>query len=225
VSTTHPAFAARRGPTRLTSWWGKAWLRAVEEAAFNETDLRTARALARAGEVGGITGAPGSLVASVGDARGRSTASCGVPVLEPAAVDALVEVVAAETGRIGALLAGDLPHDLVEHAEETGVELLPTGHDVEASCTCDAWLDPCPHALAVLLQTGWLLEADPFVLLALRGVPRDDLVARLHTHRPVRRDPDGDGDAALDAAVDAAVRAARVLELLDAGESRVEHLL
>ena len=224
MTVTHPAFAARRGPARMTTWWGKAWLRAVEEAAYAETDLRAARALARAGDVGGITISAGSLVASVADQRGRSTASCALPVLDPEAVDTLVEVVAAETGRIGALLAGDLPHDLVEHAEETGAELLPTGHDVEATCTCDAWLDPCPHALAVLLQTGWLVEADPFVLLALRGLPRDDLVARLHAHRPTRDDADG-FDAGLDAAVDAAVRAARVLELLESGETRVEHLL
>ncbi len=39
--------------------------------------------------------------------------------------EALVETVAAEAGRIAALLAGDLPHALVEHAEEAGVELLP----------------------------------------------------------------------------------------------------
>lgn len=224
MTVTHPAFPARRGPTRMTSWWGKAWLRAVEEAAYSETDLRTARALARTGEVGGITVGPGSLVASVADARGRSTASCALPVLDPQGIDALVEVVAAETGRIGALLAGDLPHDLVEHAEETGAELLPTGHDVEATCTCEAWLDPCPHALAVLLQAGWLVESDPFVLLALRGLPRDDLVARLHAHRPARLEADG-VDADVDSAADAAVRAARVLELLETGEPRIEHLL
>ncbi len=224
MSVTHPAFPARRGPARMTTWWGKAWLRAVEEASYNEADLRAGRVLARTGEVGGLTVAPGSLVASVADHRGRSTAYCGVAVLDPASVDALVEVVAAETGRIGALLAGELPHDLVEHAEETGAELLPTGQDVETSCTCDAWLDPCPHALAVLLQAGWLVEADPFVLFTLRGLPRDDLVARLHAHRP-RREHDESADAGVDAAVDAAVRAARVLELLEAGESRVEHLL
>ena len=52
--TTHGAFPARRGPSRMTTWWGKAWLRAVEEAAYTEGDLKVARALARAGEVGGI---------------------------------------------------------------------------------------------------------------------------------------------------------------------------
>ena len=64
----------------------------------------------------------------------------------------LVEVVAAEAGRAPALLAGELPHPLVEHAEEAGVELLPFGGELEASCTCDAWLDPCVHALALMTR-------------------------------------------------------------------------
>ena len=87
---------------------------------------------------------------------------------------------AAEAGRVAALLAGDLPHTLVEHAEEAGVELLPYGGELGSTCTCDAWIDPCPHALAVMYQLAWLVEDDPFVLLHLRGLARDDLLARLH---------------------------------------------
>ena len=93
---------------------------------------------------------------------------------------AFVEAVAAESGRLPALLAGDLPHALVEHAEEAGVELLPFGGELEASCTCSAWVDPCAHALATAYQVAWLVDADPFVLLALRGLSREDLLARLH---------------------------------------------
>ena len=103
-----------------------------------------------------------------------------MPVLDPRAGDALVETVAAEAGRVAALLAGDLPHTLVEHAEEAGVELLPYGSELGSTCTCEAWTDPCPHALAVMYQLAWLVEADPFVLLHLRGLARDDLLARLH---------------------------------------------
>ncbi len=45
------------------------------------------------------------------------------------------------------------------------------------------------HALAVLYQLTWLLEDDPFVLLQLRGLPRDDLLARLHRAPGSRRRP------------------------------------
>ncbi len=233
AAVTHPPFTARRG-ARARTWWAKAWVRALEEAAYTETDLRAGRALARAGAVGGVTAGHGELLASVNEPHGLFTVVVRLPALAPEAVDALIEVVAAQTGRIGALLAGHLPHELVEHADEQGAELLPSGHDLEASCTCDAWLDPCPHALAVLVQAGWLVEADPLVLFGLRGLPRDELVARLHRYRPVGGralpDDDDEGDgaaAALDVAADAALRAARVLELLDGhGETnaRVDHL-
>jgi len=165
------------------------------------------------------------VVAAVVDQDGLWTVRCAVPVLDDAGSTALVEVVAAQAGRIGSLVAGELPHSLVEHAEEAGVELLPYGGEFEASCTCDAWLDPCVHALAVLYQLTWLLEADPFVLLHVRGLPRDELLARLHARSErVEAEPGGPDDLTVDAAVDAALRAARLLELLDEPERSVDHL-
>lgn len=207
TAVLHPRVAPRRSTARATTWWGKAWVRAVEEAAYAESDLVASRTLARGGHVGQISTEPGRYVASVEDRRGLWTVAGSIPVLEDGAVDALVETVAAESGRIASLLAGDLPHSMVEHAEEAGVELLPYGGELGSTCTCDHWADPCVHALAVLQQLAWLVEADPFVLLQLRGLPRDDLLARLHA----RSAPPVDEDVDLDAAVEAALYAARLI--------------
>ncbi len=132
-------------------------------------------------------------MAAVEDEHGLWAVQGTVPVLDPRASEALVETVAAEAGRVAALLAGDLPHTLVEHAEEAGVELLPYGSELGSTCTCEAWTDPCPHALAVMYQLAWLVEDDPFVLLHLRGLARDDLLARLHDRVPSHRPPPGGG--------------------------------
>ncbi len=128
---------------------------------------------------------------------------------------------AAGSGRLAALLAGDLPHDLVEHAEEAGVELLPYGGELATECTCRGWADPCRHALAVLTRLTWLVEADPLVLLHLRGLAREGLLSRLHADGP----SGGDADEDLDVALDAALRAAAVLRVLEDDQGRVEHLL
>ena len=230
----HPPFPARRGAARASTWWGKAWVRAVEEAAYADTDLRAARALSRQAAVGGISLDRGRLVAAVADGHGLWTVDCRIPVVDQIATEALVEVVAAESGRIGALLAGDLPHALVEHADEAGVELLPFGGELETSCTCDAWIDPCPHALAVLYQAAWLVDATPLLLLHLRGLPRDELLARLHA-RTVEAEPAGGqrssaddaavdlDEASMDAALDAARRAASLLALIEDG-APIDHL-
>lgn len=218
---THARLPARPpGAARSRSWWGKAWVRALEEAAYGEADLRRGRALARAGRVGVITVDPGGFLAAVEEGEDVVTVTGSLPVLDAAGVATLVETVAAESGRIAALLAGDLPHGLVEHAEEAGLELLPYGGELATRCSCEPWADPCHHALAVLQQLAWLLDADPFVLLGLRGVDRDDLLARLHAVSA------GEGGEAsdLDVAVDAGRRAARVLELLADREAPLDHL-
>ena len=218
----HPRFAPRRGGVRTTAWWAKAWVRAVEEAAYAPEDVRRARTLARSGGIGQITVVTGSLFAAVADRDDVVTVSVGVPVLDDAASEAFVETVAAESGRIAALLGGDLPFGLVEHAEEAGVELLPYGGELEATCTCAAWADPCVHALAVLLQVGWLVEADPLVLLQLRGLDRDQLLARLHARAPAAEET---RDDTLDQGLDAALRAERLLAVLEADpDAPVEHL-
>ncbi|GAA2140792.1 hypothetical protein GCM10009844_10750 [Nocardioides koreensis] len=221
TAVVHPAVPARRRTTRATTWWGRAWTRAVEESAYAERDLVAARSLSRSGHLGGITTDTGRFVAAVEDGAGLWTVSGTLPVLDPAARASLVEAVAAEAGRIASLLAGDLPHALVEHAEEAGVELLPYGGELATECTCAAWVDPCVHGLAVLHQLTWLIEADPFVLLQLRGLPRDDLLAELHAGAG---DDEPDGTDDLDTGLDAALRAAALLRLLDEDDQPVDHL-
>jgi uncharacterized Zn finger protein len=217
--TTYPRLAPRRGGGTGT-WWSKAVLRAVEEAAFSQADLRAGRSLARAGAVGAITVNHGGAVAAVTEGQDAWTVEVTVPVLGEDDAAAFTELVAAESGRIGALLAGQLPHAFVEAVEEAGVELLPYGGELGSSCSCQAWLDPCRHALAVLTQLAWLLQADPFVLTHLRGLSRDRVLRDLHQlTRP--RDPADDDRTTqevddLDVAADAAARAARLLEQPDA---------
>lgn len=201
-------FARRTHPPRgVRTWWGKAWQRAVEEAAYSEAELRPGRAHARRGDVGGITVDGGQVVAAVRDGDDAWTVQVVIPELDEVTRKAFVEVVAAESGRIAELLAANLPHDLVEHAEELGVELLPYGGELAATCTCPHYLDPCAHAIGVLVQLGWLVDEDPLVLLAVRGLDRDALLAELHaratgtTTEPVVGDLVDDVELVVDAAL------------------------
>lgn len=224
---THPRFPARRSTTRARTWWGKAWVRALEEAAFSEQDLVAARALARSGGVGGIGVGPGEVVAAVADGEDLWSVQWLVPQLAEGDVELFTELVAAQSGRVAALLAGDLPHPLVEEAEGSGVELLPYGGELSSSCGCATWADPCVHALAVAYQVSWLVDADPLVLTALRGLTRDRLLAGVHRQRSADTEPPAweESDPDSDAALDASLRAARILELLEADPAAaIDHL-
>jgi uncharacterized Zn finger protein len=232
-TTTAVTFARippRRSTSRAATWWGRAWVRAVEEAAYGESDLHTARSLSRSGGIGGITVDHGSVVAACYDRAGVWSVSATVPELDPVSRRAFVDVVAGESGHLGALMAGELPHRLVEQAEEAGVELLPYGGELGAACSCDAWVDPCQHALAVMLQVAWLVDGDPWVLLRLRGLSPDELQAELAAVAADEADgllDDRSDDLADDlaAGLDAALRAARVVALTDDPAAEITHLL
>lgn len=226
-AVVHPRVPPRRGATRPARWWARAWARAVEESAYNERDLTGARTMSRSGRVGSITTDAGTFSATVEDGHTLWTVTGTVPLLDPAALGALVETVAADPSRIDALLGGDLPFALVEHAEEAGVELLPYGAELGSACSCPGWTDPCVHALAVLYQLAWIIEADPFVLLQLRGLSRDLLLAELHERADETVEESSGGGDDLETGMEAALRAARVLELLtdpDSTTRPVDHL-
>jgi uncharacterized Zn finger protein len=227
-AVTFARIPPRRSTSRAATWWGRAWVRAVEEASYSDQDLHAARALSRSGGIGGITVDRGVLVAACHDRADVWSVSGTVPVLDPISRRAFVDVVAAESGHLGALLTGELPYRLVEQGEEAGVELLPYGGELGSSCPCGGWVDPCVHALAVLLQVAWLIDGDPWVLLRLRGLSPEELQAELAADLAAievapddRYEPAGD----LAAAMDAAVRAARVLALADDPTAEIGHLV
>jgi uncharacterized Zn finger protein len=217
TAVTFSRIPPRRSTSRAATWWGRAWVRAVEEASYAESDLHAARQLSRSGTIGGITVGRGSLVAEVHHRADVWPVGATVPALDAVSHGAFLGVVAGESGHLAALMAGELPHRLVEQAEEAGVELLPYGGELGAACPCGAWVDPCVHALAVMLQVAWLVDGDPWVLLRLRGLTPDDL-APGHPQSDPRPDD-------LAVAMDAAARAARVLALADDPTTEITHLL
>jgi uncharacterized Zn finger protein len=197
-----PRVGRVRGPAaRSTSWWGRAWVRSFEETVVDAADLLAARSLARSGRLGAVMVLAG--MASVVVDRGGPTsvmAQLRVTQLDEQAWRAFATELGREAGFTAALHSGDLPVDLVEHADQAGVELLPGPADLETACECDAWAQPCVHALALLYQLTWHLDADPYALLLLRGRTRDQLAAE-----PVAPVLLGD----------AAARAAEILRLAD----------
>jgi uncharacterized Zn finger protein len=177
---TARGFAAFPKVTRrvATTWWGKAWVRALTDTALDTGLIRLARRYAHAGVVGPITVSPGLLHAQVHDDDTVYSTTVRVPVLTDVHWGRFLDRVAEHPGHIAALLDNDMPRDLVLAAEESGVDLLPGIGDIEAECDCDGWT-PCRHAAALALQVGWLLDADPFVLLLLKGKPEQQLLDAL----------------------------------------------
>jgi uncharacterized Zn finger protein len=172
-----PAFPAR-SRRRHHTWWGTAWIQAMEDTAVDSGLTRRGRRIAADGRIGPITISPGR-IAAVLDGANRTTIA--VEALPDNAWAALVAEASVQSGHLAALLDGYLPHDLST--------LVPGVGDLDAQCSCDDWGNPCQHAAALCYQTAWLLDADPTLLLLLHGRSMEALTTAIAQHHADSGEP------------------------------------
>jgi uncharacterized Zn finger protein len=169
------------------SWWGREWLRALEESSLDSGRLQRGRTYARGGAVGRITVAPGSATAPVqGSLRTPYRSAVQVEQLTDRQWDQLLDMIAERAANIAALLDGEMPAGLADDAEAAGVPLLPGPRDLDPDCSCPDWGYPCKHAAALCYQLARLLDRDPFVLLLLRGRGERELTDELGRRNTAR---------------------------------------
>ncbi|MEU6377210.1 SWF or SNF family helicase [Streptomyces sp. NPDC046909] len=185
---TFAAFPPAHGKGFAQTWWGQAWLKALEDAALDSAQVKVGRRLARAGAVGAVSVRPGRITAVVQD-RDRTAHRADVLLEELSAEqwDRFLDMTVERAGHVAALLDRDMPPHLVEDAAAAGVDLLPGLGDLEPECDCGAW-DHCGHTAALCYQVARLLDQDPFVLLLMRGRGERALLDELQDRTSV---PDG----------------------------------
>ncbi|WP_372343104.1 SWF or SNF family helicase [Streptomyces sp. KL116D] len=186
---TFAALPPAQGRGFARTWWGQAWLKALEDTALDLAQLKAGRRLARAGAVGAVSVRPGRITAVVEDRGGvQHRSDVLLQRLDEDDWDRFLGMAAERAGHIAALLDRDMPPHLVEDAAAAGVELLPGIGDLEPSCDCDAW-DHCAHTAALSYQLARLLDQDPFVLLLLRGRGERALLDELQVRSAARAEP------------------------------------
>lgn len=187
---TFAALPATGGRSFAQTWWGLAWLKALEDTALDLKQLKAGRRLARAGAVGAVSVRPGRITAVVED-RGGAVHRSDVLLqrLDEDDWDRFLGMAVERAGHIAALLDRDMPPHLVEDAAAAGVELLPGIGDLEPRCDCDAW-DHCAHTAALSYQLARLLDQDPFVLLLLRGRGERALLDEIQARTAARAEPE-----------------------------------
>ncbi|WP_329469729.1 SWF or SNF family helicase [Streptomyces sp. NBC_01723] len=176
---TFTALPPAHGRGFAQTWWGLAWLKALEDAAMDTAQVKSGRRLARAGAVGAVSVRPGRITAVVQD-RDRTAHRADVLLeqLSDAQWDRFVDMAIERSGHVAALLDRDMPPHLVEDAATAGIDLLPGMGDLEPECDCGAW-DHCGHTAALCYQVARLLDQDPFILLLMRGRAEGTLLEAL----------------------------------------------
>ncbi|MEU8470624.1 SWIM zinc finger family protein [Streptomyces sp. NPDC029006] len=191
---TFAAFGPREGDGRgepfAGTWWGNAWVEALEQGALDPGRLARGRGYADQGHVDAITVTPGLVLAYVRGSRPRPyRVQVRLRTLEDEDWERFLDAAADRPGHIAALLDKELPHSLAD----CGVGLLPGPGDLAPRCSCPDSGHPCKHAAALCYQTARLLDADPFVLLLLRGRGEKELLdalSRRSAARAARADRD-----------------------------------
>ncbi|MFE5913202.1 SWIM zinc finger family protein [Streptomyces wedmorensis] len=164
------------------TWWGNAWVEALEDTALDPARLARGKAYAGRGHVDAITVTPGRVVAYVHGSRARPyRTEIRMRALGDDGWERFLDEATARPDHIAALLDKDVPHAL-----EAVTGLLPAAGDLVPDCSCPDDGYPCKHAAALCYQAARLLDEDPFVLFLMRGRGEQELLAELTRRNAAR---------------------------------------
>lgn len=157
-------------------------LRELLEAQMPPSRATSGKRAARAGQVQWIDTAPGAARAEVRDEMTGDgmIARLDVRPILPGDREVLLRIARAHPELPTRLVAGQFPDDVAAELEAEEISLLPRGvEELSHDCSCHDWPGPCVHVAALAYVLVEAVDADPTVLLLLRGVTLEDLAAPL----------------------------------------------
>ncbi|GLX94158.1 SWIM zinc finger family protein [Herbidospora sp. NBRC 101105] len=170
----------RRG-TIGEKWWSRRFVDILERVC-DPGRLARGRAYARQGQVVSMTVRAGSVEAVVQGSRPEPyRVEIEIEAYGQEEWAELERVVAGQAGHRARLLAGEMPKELDALFAGAGYPLFPEQGELEMTCGCPDWGNPCKHLSAVLYLLAEAFDDDPFLVLAWRGKPREQLLDDLRT--------------------------------------------
>lgn len=169
-----------------TTWWGQRWIAALENVLRGDSArLARGRSYARAGRTHDLVVKGGKVTARVTGSRATPyKITITLTELSAPAWKKAIDGLAKKAQFSAELLAGQMPHTIDEVFVEAGVSLFPWQRaDLETSCSCPDWGDPCKHVAATHYVLGEALDRDPFLLFELRGRTKVQVLDALRASR------------------------------------------
>ena len=170
------AVRAQRGKIG-EQWWSRRFVDILERTCAPGR-LARGRAYARKGQVIGFDLTPGEVAGQVQGSRPAPyQVSIRIPAFDDAQWTAVLAALGSQALYRAALLAGEMPHEIVDVFDELGLPLFPS--DLDMVCSCPDWGVPCKHLSAVLYVLAEAFDDDPFHVLAWRGRSREEVLSAL----------------------------------------------
>jgi uncharacterized Zn finger protein len=170
------AVRAKRGKIG-EQWWSRRFVDILERICDGGR-LSRGRSYARKGQVMGFDVLPGRVRGQVQGSRTKPyQVTITIAAYDGADWARIEQALASQALFRAALLAGEMPHEIVDVFDSLDRPLFPSRLDMK--CSCPDWSVPCKHASAVLYVLAEAFDDHPFLVLAWRGRPRDELLAAL----------------------------------------------
>jgi uncharacterized Zn finger protein len=212
VPTAHPRkvkngvkLVSRSGPV-TNAWAGQRWLRLVEDFS-SQGAAAEGLIYARSGQARALNIATGHIHASV---QGRMPSPYNVdirlPVIRPEQWAAVLDAMTGEARHVAGLLGGEVPSNIEDIFLPLHLRLFPSEvSDLSVSCTCGQCEPPgisqpdpsnptappvrplfggwCKHVACVMTLVAERLGNDTFLIFAVRGIQRDELLEQIRARR------------------------------------------
>ena len=162
------------------SWWGQRWITVLESFGLGGR-LTRGRSYARRGQVVSLEITNGVAAASVQGSRPDPyLVRIELKKIDRPQRAKLAGALGADMAVAARLVGGNLPPEIEQCFEQAGVPLFPHRiNDLKTSCSCPDSSNPCKHIAAVYYLIAEEFDRDPFLLLQMRGLARDDFISLL----------------------------------------------
>jgi uncharacterized Zn finger protein len=169
----------------VRNWWGAAWVNKMERLA-EPTRFAQGAKYARTGSVPALR-FDGRTVASKVQVPNEQPylARISFDPFSHQQWESLLAEVRDRKALASSISSGDLPLELQSAFTKAKLRFMPERYvDLHLECACPDWLKPCKHLVALWMKFAREFDRDPFLVFELRGLKRDELLARLRNRQP-----------------------------------------
>jgi len=168
-----------------STWWSKKWISALESFS-NTSRLQRGRRYARRGQVMNFKiNSDGTVTGKVqGSAARPYSISVKIETFRSSDWNKILKEMGNQALFLAKLINGEMPEDIDEAFSAAGVSLFPKSRSqIKTHCSCPDWENPCKHIAAVHYVLGEEFDRDPFMIFKLRGMPEEQVIAKLRALR------------------------------------------
>jgi uncharacterized Zn finger protein len=180
-----------------SKWWGKRWIQTLESYNIGAR-LARGRSYARKGQVANLEISKGQVSAQVqGTMSGAYRITINFKTFTPEQWQQIIKKLGEQPIFSAQLLGNEMPEDIETVFDAEKLPLFPKKQrDLETSCSCPDWSNPCKHIAAVFYIMAEAFDRDPFLIFTLRGMTRDEFLQALQasgaTREPEADQPDAE---------------------------------